>query len=119
MHPMLSRFILSIAAVLAIPAMTYAQGTKSLPAPDHGMVLATCMEVAPGRLKDTTSLARTTNYVFRGRVISLNADRTVSLCFDTEHMRIAGAWVGKPVAYVADKNMGPPVDGHLLFATRP
>ncbi|MCI0464826.1 MAG: hypothetical protein L0Z62_48500 [Gemmataceae bacterium] len=96
-----------------------AQGKKALPVPDHGMVLGTCIEVAPRKLKDTTNLADTTNYVFRGRVISLNKDRTVSLCFDTEHMRVAGAWVGKPAGYVADKNMGPPIEGQMLFTTRP
>jgi glucose/arabinose dehydrogenase len=39
--------------------------------------------------------------------------------FDTEHMRVAGAWVGKPVVYAADKNMGPAVDGNMIFATGP
>src|SRR6516225_3564348 len=86
----------------------YAQPTPGTPPPpDHGMVLATCMEVFPGKLKDTTKRSDTKNYVYRGRVISLDKERTISLCFDTDLMRVAGAWVGKPVAYAADKNMGP------------
>lgn len=92
------------------------------PAPrptDHGPVLAAALEVAPGKLKDTTDLAATRNYVFRGRVIALDRARTVSLCFDTEHLRVAGAWIGKPVVARADKNMGPTVEGTMLFATRP
>jgi hypothetical protein len=87
--------------------------------PDTGAVFAACMDVAPGKLKDTTNLADTKNYVFRGRIIALNKDRSVGLCFDTEHMRIAGAWQGKPVVYAADKNMGPGIDGKMLFSTRP
>ena len=95
-----------------------AQPTTKAP-PDHGMVLAACMEVAPGKLKDTTKRSDTKNYVYRGRIISLNKERTVSLCFDTDTMRVAGAWIGKPVAYTADKNMGPTVEGKMLFSTRP
>jgi hypothetical protein len=93
-------------------------GAKKQPA-DHGMVLATCMEVAPVKLKDTIDLADTTNYVFRGRVITLNKERTASLCFDTDLMRVAGAWAGPYVAYSAYKNMGPSVEGKMVFATRP
>jgi hypothetical protein len=103
----------------SLPVVALAQASQNITPPDHGMVLATCMEVAPGRLKDTTRRADTTNYVFRGRVISLNKERTVSLCFDTDLMRVAGAWIGKPVAYAADKNMGPAVDGKMLFSTKP
>jgi hypothetical protein len=110
---------LALAALLIFPASVRAQPSPTITPPDHGMVLATCMEVAPGKLKDTTKLSDTTNYVFRGRVISLNKERTVSLCFDTEQMRVAGAWVGKPVVYAADKNMGPAVDGKMIFATKP
>lgn len=87
--------------------------------PDHGRILAAAMEVAPHKLKDTTNLADTTNYVFRGRIITLNKEKTVHLCFDTEHMRVAGAWVGKYPAYKADKNMGPTLEGTMLFATKP
>src|SRR6516225_1414085 len=96
-----------VAAVFFLGGSACAQPKAPIPPPDHGMVLATCMEVAPGKLKDTTKRSDTTNYVFRGRVISLNKERTVSLCFDTDLMRVAGAWVGKPVTYIADKNMGP------------
>ncbi len=96
-----------------------AQPKALQPPPDHGMVLAACMEVVPGKLKDTTKRSDTKNYVYRGRIISLNKERTVSLCFDTDTMRVAGAWIGKPVAYTADKNMGPTVEGKMLFSTRP
>jgi hypothetical protein len=103
--------------LLLLPSDAPAQ--PKVPDPDHGVVLATAMEVAPGKLKDTINLADTTNYVFRGRVISLDKERTVSLCFDTEQMRVAGVWVGKPVVWTANKNMGPAVEGKMLFATRP
>src|SRR6516162_5475328 len=92
---------------------------KQKPAPDHGRVLACCLDVYPHKLKDTTNLADTKNYVFRGRVISLGKDKKVSICYDTEHMRVAGAWVGKPITFTADKNMGPTVEGTMLFATKP
>ena len=65
------------------------------------MVLATCMEVAPGKLKDTTKRSDTKNYVFRGRVITLDKEKSVHLCFDTDLMRVAGAWVGRPVTATA------------------
>ena len=78
-----------------------------------------CLDVYPHKLKDTTNLADTKNYVFRGKVISLGKDKKVSICYDVEHMRVAGAWVGKPMAFSADKNMGPTVEGEMLFATKP
>lgn len=87
--------------------------------PDHGPVLATAIDVAPGKLKDTTKISDTKNYVFRSRIVSLGKDRSVSYCFDTEHMRPAGVWVGKPISYVAGKNMGPSVEGTMIFATLP
>jgi hypothetical protein len=92
---------------------------KQKPAPDHGRVLACCLDVFPHKLKDTTNLTDTKNYVFRGRVISLGKDKKVSICYDTEQMRVAGAWFGKPIAFTADKNMGPTVEGEMLFATKP
>src|SRR3954452_6553301 len=110
-------FTVSVALLLCVIGAEFRAGSK-LP-PDHGMVLATCMEVAPTKLKDTIDLADTTNYVFRGRVVTLNQERTASLCFDTEQMRVAGAWVGPYGAYRADKNMGPAVEGKMVFATRP
>jgi hypothetical protein len=108
-----------ILASLLLAGPVRAQPKADAPAPDHGMVLATAMEVAPGKLKDTTKRSDTKNYVFRGRVIALDRDRRVSLCFDTDLMRVAGAWIGKPVVYTADKNMGPAVEGKMLFSTRP
>ena len=81
--------------------------------------MACCLYVFPHKLKDTTNLADTKNYVFRGKVISLGKDKKVSICYDVEHMRVAGAWVGKPVTWSADKNMGPTVEGTMLFATKP
>src|SRR5438552_4179512 len=113
------RTINSCVVLFATAAPAFAQPTPTIPPADHGMVLATCMEVAPGKLKDTTKRSDTKNYVYRGRVISLDKERTVSLCFDTDLMRVAGAWVGKPVAYAADKNMGPAVEGKIIFATKP
>ena len=112
------RPILAVALSLLTVPIAAAQ-EKSPPAPDHGRVLACALDVFPHRLKDTTNLADTKNYVFRGRVISLGKDRTVSICYDVEHMRVAGAWVGKPMVFAADKNMGPSVDGTMLFATKP
>ena len=67
-------------------------------AQDHGRVLSCALDVYPHKLKDTTDLADTKNYVFRGKVISLGKDKKVHICYDTEHMRVAGAWVGKPIA---------------------
>ena len=49
------------------------------------------LDVYPHKLKDTTNLADTKNYVFRGKVISLGKDKKVSICYDVEHMRVAGA----------------------------
>jgi hypothetical protein len=111
--------ILAFLFLSHIDARAQLQDKAPPPAPDPGAVFAACMEVAPGKLKDTTNLADTTNYVFRGRIIALNPARTVGLCFDTEHMRVAGAWQGKPVVYAADKNMGPSIDGAMFFSTRP
>src|SRR6266700_2071539 len=116
MHPSI-RF-LAIAFVLSFAPCVFAQD-KPKPAPDHGRVLACALDVFPHKLKDTTNVADTKNYVFRGKVISLGKDRKVSICYDTEHMRVAGAWVGKPIAFTADKNMGPTVEGEMLFATKP
>ena len=87
--------------------------------PDHGIAMAAAIETAPGKLKDTIKIADTKNYVFRARVISLGGDRTTSYCFDTEHMRVAGVWVGKPVRLYAEKDMGPAVEGAMVFTTRP
>src|SRR5262245_13400231 len=74
---------------------------------DHGRVMACCLDVFPHKLKDTTKIEDTKNYVFRGKVISLGKDKKVSICYDVEHMRVAGAWVGKPFVYSSEKNMGP------------
>lgn len=87
--------------------------------PLHGNALAAAMEVHPGKLKDTINLADTKNYVFRGKILSLYRDRTVSMCFDAELLRMAGVWKGKPVAYKADKNMGPVLEGDMIAATKP
>src|SRR5260221_13168577 len=115
MHPPI-RF-LAIAIVLSFAPCIVAQDKQK--APDHGRVLACALDVFPHKLKDTTNLADTKNYVFRGKVISLGKDKKVSICYDVEHMRVAGAWIGKPIAWTADKNMGPTVEGEMLFATKP
>src|SRR5262249_32935822 len=103
---MLTPFRQLISSLMVVLAAPFALGQPKSADPDHGIVLSTAMEVAPGKLKDTINLADTTNYVFRGRVIALDKERTVSLCFDTEHLRVAGVWVGKPVVWTANKNMG-------------
>ncbi len=110
--------ILSIAIVLTTIQSVHAQ-PKTAAAPDHGRVMACCLDVFPHKLKDTTNLADTKNYVFRGKVISLGKDKKVSICYDVEHMRVAGAWIGKPFVYTSEKNMGPTVEGEMLFATKP
>ncbi len=105
-------------ALLLLPTLVQAQ-PKNKAVPDHGRVMACCLDVFPHKLKDTTNLADTKNYVFRGKVISLGKDKNVSICYDVEHMRVAGAWVGKPFVYTSEKNMGPSVEGEMLFATKP
>ena len=62
--------------VYCLPSLALAQEKKKN-APDHGWVLAACMDVFPHKLKDTTNLADTKNYVFRGRIISLGKDKKV------------------------------------------
>ena len=42
---------------------------------DYGPCLSFAMDVSEGKLKDTIRFADTRNYVFRARVISLDADR--------------------------------------------
>jgi hypothetical protein len=107
-----------VLALLLKPAFAWSQEKQKEPS-DHGRVVACALDVFPHKLKDTTNLADTKNYVFRGQVISLGKDRKVSICYDTEHLRVAGAWLGKPITFTADKNMGPTVEGEMLFATRP
>ncbi len=48
-------------------------GKAAARAPDHGRVLACALDVFPHRLKDTTNLTDTKNYVFRGKVINASA----------------------------------------------
>lgn len=110
--------ILALSVSLMLTTLAVCQD-KPKPLPDHGRVLHCALDVFPHKLKDTTNLADTKNYVFRGKVISLGKDKKVHICYDTEHMRVAGAWVGKPFAFTADKNMGPTVEGEMLFATKP
>ncbi len=111
------RFVISLLMLLLTLTPALAQDNKK--SPDHGRVMACCLDVFPHKLKDTTNIADTRNYVFRGKVISLGKDKNVSICYDVEHMRVAGAWVGKPFVYSAEKNMGPTVEGEMLFATKP
>jgi hypothetical protein len=100
-------------------APAFGQAKAADRSPLHGNALAAAMEVHPGKLKDTINLADTKNYVFRGKILSLGRDRTVSMCFDAELLRMAGVWKGTPVAYKADKNMGPTLEGELIAATKP
>jgi hypothetical protein len=77
------------------------------------------MEVAPGKLKDTIVRSDTKNYVFRGKLITLNKERTIHMCFDTELMRVAGVWKGPYPGGVSEKNMGPTVEGTMLLQSKP
>src|SRR6516165_7854702 len=71
--------VVALAFLLAGSAQAQPKTKTNMPPPDHGMVLATCIDVAPGQLKDTTRRVDTKNYVFRGRVIALDKERTVHL----------------------------------------
>jgi hypothetical protein len=105
-------------ALLVVGAEAPAQKQKQ-PAKkgaDHGMVLAAAMEISPGVLKDTIKLSDTKNYVFRGKIIAINPERTLHLCYDTELMRVAGIWQGTYVNSHADKNMGPPLEGTMIVS---
>jgi hypothetical protein len=88
---------------------------------DYGPVISTHM-AADGRvLGEMKSLPAKDlgNFVFRGRVISLNKDKTMNVCFDTDHMRIAAAWEGDYLDWKgAFKNMGPAVKGTIHFQTK-
>src|SRR5688500_10151857 len=106
-----------IVLLLALAPFGWAQDKK--PVMDHGRVMSCALDVFPHKLKDTTRIEDTKNYVFRGTVISLGKDKNVSICYDVEHMRVAGAWIGKPFVYSSEKNMGPTVEGEMLFATKP
>ena len=76
---------------------------------DYGPCLSFAMDVSEGKLKDTIRFADTRNYVFRARVVSLDAARRLNIAYDTELMRVAGAWSGGFLAYDgATKSMGPP-----------
>jgi glucose/arabinose dehydrogenase len=102
-------------AAFGLPLMAQAPAKTKV---DHGMVLSAAMEVSPGILKDTIKLSDTKNYVFRGKVITLNPERTLHLCYDTELMRVAGVWHGSYVNSHSDKNMGPPVEGTMIVASK-
>ena len=61
---------------------------------DYGPCLSFAMDVSEGKLEDTIRLSDTRNYVFRARVVSLDAARRLNIAYDTELMRVAGAWSG-------------------------
>ena len=85
---------------------------------DYGPCLSFAMDVSEGKLKDTIRFADTRNYVFRARVISLDAARQLNIAYDTELMRVAGAWSGGFLAYGgATKSMGPTPAGKMQFTT--
>ena len=113
---MMLRYAFSAGLVVSMATLAAAQPAAAPPpAGDHGMVLAAAMEVAPGKLKDTIKRSDTKNYVFRGKWITLNKERTIHMCFDTELMRVAGVWKGPYPGGMADKNMGPTVEGTMLL----
>src|SRR5436305_15234131 len=109
-------FITSLIAVFLLHSALSGQTSSAKKGADHGMVFATAMEVRPGILKDTIKMSDTKNYVFRGKVIALNPERTLHLCYDTELMRVAGIWHGKYINSHADKNMGPPLEGTMIVS---
>ena len=85
---------------------------------DYGPCLSFAMDVSEGKLKDTIHFADTRNYVFRARVISLDAARQLNIAYDTELMRVAGAWSGGFLFYGgATKSMGPTPAGKMQFST--
>jgi len=85
---------------------------------DYGPCLSFAMDVSEGKLKDTIRFADTRNYVFRARVISLDGARQLNIVYDTELMRVAGAWSGGFLAYGgATKSMGPTPAGKMQFTT--
>ncbi|MDE0740034.1 MAG: hypothetical protein OSB83_12570 [Planctomycetota bacterium] len=85
---------------------------------DYGPCLSFAMDVSEGKLKDTIRFADTRNYVFRARVISLDGARQLNIAYDTELMRVAGAWSGGFLAYGgATKSMGPTPAGKMQFTT--
>jgi hypothetical protein len=88
---------------------------------DYGPVLSTHLEVSnrvvPGR---QTSWQAAPNWTFKALVISLNPEKTAHLVFDTELMRVSGAWTGGFVDFKgANKNLGPVPQGRFVFYTRP
>ena len=85
---------------------------------DYGPCLSLAMDVSEGKLAVTIQLADTSNYVFRARVVSLDTSRRLNIVYDTELMRVAGAWSGGFLAYDgATKSMGPTPAGKMQFTT--
>ena len=117
MKPMRVGMCAVLLFALATPAL--AQKRASFIDGDYGPVLSVCMEAAGRKLKDTTNIEDTVNYVFRGRLISLSKDKSINVCFDTEHLRWAAAWSGGFIDWVgATKNMGPTIKGDVQFTTK-
>lgn len=89
---------------------------------DYGPVVSTHMDAGGRDFGGKKVLANEdlANYVFRARLISLNAEKTINVCYDTEHMRLAAAWTGGYVNWKgAFKNQGPAISGDVLFGTKP
>ncbi len=87
---------------------------------DYGPVISTHIDPNGVKLGDMKQISPEAlgNFVFRGRVISLNAEKTINICFDTEHMRYAAGWSGGYLDWKgADKNMGPASLGEVQFTT--
>ena len=111
---------LAIACLLSLacrtlPTLTAASKWEKA---DYGPCLSFAMDVSEGKLEDTIQLADTRNYVFRARVVSLDTSRRLNIVYDTELMRVAGAWSGGFLAYDgATKSMGPTPAGKMQFTT--
>ncbi len=89
---------------------------------DYGPVVSTHVDASGKDFggKKVLSKEDLANYVFRGRLVSLNDERSVNVLYDTEHLRLAAAWSGGYVKWKgAFKNQGPAIDGTILFGTRP
>ncbi|MGF1581845.1 MAG: DUF6797 domain-containing protein, partial [Gemmataceae bacterium] len=111
-------FLLSLLPVVCGPTHLYAdeKTTRDL----YGPVLSTHM-AADGRKLGTQKQLRSDrlgNYVFRGRLISLDSDNSSNICYDTDHMRVASAWSGGYIDWKGVyKNQGPAIAGTIHFQT--
>ena len=94
--------------------------TRSRKPPDHGRVLAWLgrLSAQAERHDESWPIRRTTSSAAKSS--ALGKDKARSASATTRNTCASpGAWVGKPIVFTADKNMGPSVEGEMLFATKP